>query len=99
VTAPIQGRNATVTVGAAAVPVLPMTDPPRTRYFIKNMSGAGVVVTISFGRDKAPVLNEGVPLDPGDMISDSDSGLGYECFKGEILAIATAAGTLSVFEA
>lgn len=95
---PITARNATVVVGAAAVVVLPMTMPPRTRYFIKNMSGAGVQCTISYGRDQVPTLNEGVVLDPGDFIADSDM-VGYECFKGEILAIATAAGTVSVFEA
>lgn len=95
---PISARNATVTVGAAAVRVLAMTLPYRTRYAIKNVSGAGVSVTISFGRDKVPVLNEGIVLEPGDLISDSDNQ-GFECFKGEINAIATGAGTLAVFEA
>lgn len=96
---PISARNATVTIAATATQVLPMTSPPRTRYVITNMSVGGQVITISFGQSKGPVLNEGIPLGAGDVIMDSDSE-GYECFKGEINAISTAAGgILAVFEA
>lgn len=95
---PLSARNATVTVGVTATQVLPITKPARTRYVIKNMSGVGVQVTIVFGRDEVAVAGSGIVLDPGDMISDSDSE-GFECFKGEIQAIATAPGTLAVFEA
>ena len=88
-----------VTVGATSIEVLPMTSPRRTRYVLRNMSAGGQVITISHGKNKAAVTNEGVPLYPGEPEYDSDSGGGYLCFDGAIQAISTAAGgILSIYE-
>ena len=95
----INARNASLTVGASAVQALPLTTPARTRFALKNVSTAAQVITISFGQGKTPVAGEGIVLNVGEMVADSDN-IGYECFKGEINAIASAAGgTLAIFEA
>lgn len=94
-----KARNDVLTVGVTAVQVSPPR-PERSRFALKNTSAGAQVITIVFGTGDAPVANSGVVLEPGEMVTDSDSGLGYFCFKGEISAIANlAAGQLSIFEA
>ena len=88
---PTEGRNELVAVGVTAVQLLGLTMPERTRYSIRNSSVGAQVVTLSFGSKKAPVVNEGFPLLPGDVWAESDSG-DFRCFKGMITAISDVAG-------
>lgn len=90
-------RNDVVTIAASSTMVSQRKD--RKMYYIQNVSTAGQVITVTLSGGQAAVANYGIVLNPGDCISDSDSGFLYMCFDGDILAISSAAnGSLSIVE-
>ena len=88
-------QNAIVAVGVTSVQVI--RAQARVALYLKNTSTAGQNITVVFGNNSA-VLSQGQVMAVGDVISDSNDA-GYECWQGQINAIAdAAAGQLSVFE-
>lgn len=89
-------RNDTVTVGATEVVISPKRE--RKAIYIRNTSTAAQVVTIVFDNLNAVVAGQGIILSPGEYITESTNS-GYECWNGDIKAIASAAdATLAIME-
>jgi len=90
-------RNEKITVGTTAVKIADR-NLNRLLIYIKNTSSGGQTITVSFSETKPAVAEEGVVLAEGESITDSN-GSGYECYKGAIWAISSAAGgQLSIYE-
>lgn len=89
-------RNDTVAVGTASVSVCEV-NKKRIVVYLRNTSTGTQVITVNFG-DKNAVANQGVVLEVGDYVADSQSE-NYNCYKGKVFAVASAASAqLSVME-
>jgi len=88
-------RNEKVTVGTTSIQIAPARK--RKVILIRNTSSGTQKITICMGFKQA-VEDEGIVLEPGESITDSNSE-GYECWQGIITAISdSAGGQLSIFE-
>lgn len=89
-------RNETVTVGTSEVII--STKRQRKTYYIRNSSTGAQVVTIVLDNFVVATAGRGIILSPGEFILDSKS-YGYDCWNGDIKAIANAAGaTVTIME-
>ena len=89
--------NSTITVGATSVKASLAKN--RKSYVFRNSSTGGQVITLAFSNFSPAVANNGIVLQAGQFVADSNSQ-GYFCWSGEVQAIADGAGaTLSVMEA
>lgn len=89
-------RNDAVTVGATAVTVSLPNE--RTMFVLRNVSTGGQVISIALSDTGEAVANKGIVLNVNDFFGDSDNA-SYQCWKGKITAIASAAGgSLAVTE-
>lgn len=90
-------RNDSVTVDAASQVI--SVPQSRKNIYLRNTSVGGQVITVTFSNKQAAVANYGYVLNPGEYISDTDSGTTYECWDGYVLAIASAnGGQLTIVE-
>jgi hypothetical protein len=94
----LQSRNTSVTCNNTSVQLLPV-NPGRKVLVIRNSSTNGAVHTIHMGAQVA-VAGAGIILTAGQSLTDANNA-GYQCWQGEVQAIADKAGpggVLSVFE-
>lgn len=90
-------RNEVVTVGTTAISISPAQQ--RKNIYLRNVSTGAQVITITFSNNQIAVANAGFVLNPGEYITDSDSGSTYEAWDGAISAISSVAGgSLAVVE-
>jgi len=91
-------RNASVAVGTlnAIAANKVMIGYRRTQLIITNTSTAAIV-TLCKGDDQLAIAGAGIRLPPnGSYLESTDSG--FQCWQGEIQAVADAAGTIAVVE-
>ena len=89
-------RNVSLTVGVAEVNISPKRE--RKSIYIRNTSTAAQVITLAFDNINAVTAGVGIVLAPGEYITESTTE-GYECWNGDIKAIASAAGgAVSIME-
>jgi len=92
----IPTRNDTVAVDNTSLRVC-QPNSGRSVFVLRNSSAGGQIITIAQG-NVAVVAEKGIVLTPGQAYSETN-GEGFQAWKGEIQAIASAAGgVLSVFE-
>lgn len=90
-------RNDLVAVSATSTTIIKIVPPSlrRTQIIISAVTAA-VVVTIAKGQTPA-IANYGIVLQPtGTFIEANDSG--FTCHQGEVQAVATGAGYVSITE-
>jgi hypothetical protein len=91
-------RNEKLTVGTTAIEIAldRNEETPRKLMYLKNTSTGIQKITVSMG--KVAIANEGIVLDVGEIVIDSESEA-YVPYQGKISAISSAAGgQLSIFE-
>lgn len=85
-----------LTIGATGVKIADK-DSARKSVYLYNSSTGGQIITILFSNTEAVAVNKGIVLGPAVNFIDCDSE-GYECWDGQIWAIASGADAkLSVY--
>lgn len=92
-----QTRNDLVSVSATTTTVCkPVVGNKRRIQMIITANTAGVTVTIAKG-DTAAVATYGLPLSSGMSYVEATDG-GFQCWQGQVQAVASGNGTVSVVE-
>lgn len=92
-----QTRNDLVSVSATSTTICkPVTGNKRRIQMIITANTAGVTVTIAKG-DVSAVATYGLPLNSSSTYIEATDG-GFQCWQGQVQAVATGAGTVSVVE-
>ncbi len=100
-TEPISTKVATITDAASSTAVA--ANPDRSNLVLTNVEVNTMWLACSVDGTTAAVVNEGLPLYPGEPLSfeDLSSEIGDEWATGQINAIAAAGGaaqTIAIFE-
>ena len=93
-----QGSSSTAaSITTSSSQVLPrvLGSMKRTQLIITNTSLAAVATIMK--TNVAVVANQGIVLQPNASYVESTDG-GYECWQGQVQAVADAAGTLAIVE-
>lgn len=86
-------NNKTITTAATTIQIV-TENLRRTAIYVTVTSGNAVTIVKGSG---SAVAGEGIVLQPNSTWYESDSE-GFNCWKGEIQAIGTGAGTVAVSE-